>query len=54
MNKQGCYNCQERYVGCHITCSKYKHYRKQLEELKEKKENDKQRYPKRRFVKSPF
>lgn len=33
--KSSCVNCQERYVGCHSVCDKYKEYRKKLDEFNE-------------------
>lgn len=36
--ENNCYKCQERYVGCHGKCEKYKAYKVELE-----KENEKRR-----------
>lgn len=30
----GCYNCKDRFLGCHAYCDKYKKYRKQIEIVK--------------------
>lgn len=42
--KSNCYKCENRYVGCHSKCEKYKEYRKALDVInirrKEIKDND--------------
>ena len=35
-----CYNCQEREVGCHSRCDKYKEWTAQLEKSKESKRQE--------------
>ena len=34
--KNPCYKCEERIVGCHSSCEKYKSFRIELEEEKKK------------------
>lgn len=34
--KNPCKDCTERVLGCHGTCEKYRGYRKELEDQKEK------------------
>ena len=34
-----CYNCPDRYVGCHGKCDKYKQFKIKLEEFNEKQKN---------------
>lgn len=40
MNNKCCYQCGERYVGCHAKCDKYKKYRQELDTLKQKINNE--------------
>ena len=37
MIKVPCRGCEERTAECHATCEKYKRYKRELEELKNKK-----------------
>lgn len=39
-----CLNCQDRIIGCHQNCEKYKTYKKQLELIKHNKAKDKEKY----------
>lgn len=32
-----CYNCEERYLGCHANCAYYRAFREELEEAKAKR-----------------
>lgn len=37
-----CKNCQERWAKCRIGCDKYKDWRKEYDDLKEKADKEKQ------------
>lgn len=32
-----CYNCDERYIGCHDSCEKYREYKSKVGEINQKK-----------------
>lgn len=32
--KISCYKCEERYIGCHGKCEKYKEFKKEIERRK--------------------
>ena len=40
-----CLNCTDRYRGCHMVCEKYKEYKEKLAYIKQKKQEDRERYP---------
>lgn len=44
MNDNGCYNCEERHIGCHTNCKSYKEYKLRLKKINEKKQAEKLRY----------
>lgn len=44
MISNGCYNCEERYVGCHSICETYKKYKSRLEKIKNKRQAERLRY----------
>jgi hypothetical protein len=39
--KNKCYKCEDRFVGCHATCLKYKEYIEELNRIKKLQEKDK-------------
>ena len=39
--KTPCKNCENRFVGCHNECNKYKEYRKEIEKIYEVLNKDK-------------
>lgn len=43
MNKAPCYQCSERYEGCHSLCEKYIVYRAQRLEVYKERERSKKR-----------
>lgn len=38
-SENSCYNCQDRCVGCHANCEKYKQFKMEREELNKRKRN---------------
>jgi len=38
--KNCCYKCQEREIGCHAHCGKYREFQKRNEEIRKKKRLD--------------
>ena len=40
--KTPCRNCDNRKVGCHITCLSYKEFREKLEKANKKKQKDRE------------
>ena len=32
-----CYNCDERYTGCHYSCGKYREYKSKVGEINQEK-----------------
>ena len=51
MTKIPCRGCPDRYLGCHAKCGKYRAWKKEWDELKEKERiyNDMQRIFRRKF-----
>lgn len=51
MMKNPCKDCPDRYPGCHAKCEKYKAWKKEWDEIKEKERiyNDMQRIFRRKF-----
>lgn len=39
--KSPCYKCEDRKIGCHGFCEKYKEYRKKYDDLNEKEKKSK-------------
>ena len=39
--KSPCHNCENRKIGCHGSCDKYKEYRQKYDALNEKEKKDK-------------
>ena len=39
-----CRDCTDRYIGCHSKCRKYKKWKKDLENTKEKEKKIKSKY----------
>lgn len=50
-DKNNCYKCTERYVGCHGKCEKYASYRAEIEDKKENKLDLYNQYKRERFIK---
>lgn len=38
---RSCYQCKERYLGCHSSCERYLDEKKKLHEIYEAKKNEK-------------
>ena len=32
-----CYNCDEKYIGCHDSCEKYREYKSNIDEINQAK-----------------
>ncbi len=37
-NSCGCYNCQERHIGCHSNCEKYLNYKRRKDVIKKRRQ----------------
>lgn len=37
--KSACYGCEERYLGCHRECEKYKEFKNEIEKQKKYKQD---------------
>lgn len=45
MNINGCYKCEDRCLGCHSNCLKYAEYKQYLQNIKDRKEQEKKNFP---------
>lgn len=41
MGNACCLNCEERHIGCHSKCEKYKKFRQRIDNIKEAKIEEK-------------
>lgn len=48
MNNDSCYNCENRHLGCHSTCSIYANYKATLQIIKNNKKDEYNLYHRRK------